>query len=97
MNQEDAEELHNIINEWGMSKEYKTHEMLAFITCLFVGNMEMYGYSQEFMDKTCDRMKKQFMAKREKKALQENTNSEFPENQEYKNIYFQIFISFNDM
>ena len=97
MDQEDIEELHDLINEWGMSKGYKTHEMLAFFTCLLVGNIEMHGYSQEFMNETCDRMKKQFMHKRQRnKALHPNDNV-FPEVQNYSNVYLQFFLTINDM
>jgi len=64
MDQEDINELHGLIQNYAIEKGYETKHLLAFLTSVFIGTMEMKGYSQEFMDATCDRMKVKFREKR---------------------------------
>jgi len=53
-------DLHEIITKRAIEKGYTTTQLLGFLCSVFVGTMVMRGYSQEFFDKTCERMKDQF-------------------------------------
>lgn len=49
------------------SKGYNRVQVGALLSSIFVGTMEMHGWSQDFMDRTCDRMKENFRNKRKEK------------------------------
>lgn len=66
LSQEQINEMHALLDNHGKEKGYRPTQMLAFLTSTFVGTMEMHGYSQDFMDRTCDMMKKKFREKRNK-------------------------------
>jgi hypothetical protein len=56
-------------------------DVLSFVSTSFVGTMENCGFSQEFMDDTCDRMKLAFMKKR---ILSNEKNKKNKHNKEIK-------------
>jgi hypothetical protein len=69
MKDEDIQELHTIMTDWAMSKGYNSTHLLAFLSATFACSMEMTGYSQEFMDQTCDRMKENFRSERKNNRM----------------------------
>lgn len=73
-------ELWHLLESHCKSKNYTKSEVLCFLSTCFVGTMEMHGYSQDFMDRTCDRMKENFRKKRkyypgQRKDINEQENN----------------------
>ncbi len=64
MKDKQIKELHGLLENYCDEYEIPLHEILAFITAIFVGTLEMHGYSEDFFDKTCERMKQEFREKR---------------------------------
>lgn len=60
MKQSDINELHKIIEDFAIEKGYDTKHFLIFLTSCLTGTMAMKGYSQDFFDTTCERMKNNF-------------------------------------
>jgi len=57
-------ELWSLLEGYVQKKQIKPSHVLAFLTTSLVGTAEKHGLSQEFFDKTCDRMKVKFAEKR---------------------------------
>ena len=57
MRQDDIDDLHELMQNFLIEREYKPSEMMAFLTSQFLGTMAMYGYTHDFFNKTIDRMK----------------------------------------
>mgnify|MGYP001589049610 CR=1 FL=1 len=64
MKDKQIKEIHALMENFFCENEIPLHHILAFITTTFVGTLEMHGYSQDFFDKTCERMKNEFREKR---------------------------------
>lgn len=64
LSQEEVEEMHRVLENHVQAKGYNRVQVGALLSSIFVGTMEMYGWSQDFMDRTCDRMKDKFREKR---------------------------------
>ena len=60
MEQTEINELHKMLEMYAKDKGWSRPKVLGFLSAVFVGTMKMQGYSQEFMDATCDRMKERF-------------------------------------
>jgi late competence protein required for DNA uptake (superfamily II DNA/RNA helicase) len=50
-------ELHKMMLEWFQKKEKKPKDVMAFLTAIWIGQMCLNGYSEDFVDKTLSRMK----------------------------------------
>lgn len=57
MNQEDINEAHKILLEHFIKKVFKLRDIMSFLTATFIGQMALNGHSEDFFDKTVDRMK----------------------------------------
>lgn len=60
----DFQNLHAIIEKYVKDKNYTPSQVLSFLSSTFVGTMAMNGFSEEFFDATCERMKESFKEKR---------------------------------
>jgi|GEM_PF-2791824 len=58
--QEEIDELHRLILVFAIANGWSRSAVLAFLKISFVGTMAMANYSDEFFDKTCERMKEKF-------------------------------------
>lgn len=54
-------ELHTIMLEWFQKKEKTPKDVMAFLTATWIGQMCLNGYSEEFVDKTLNHMKKRWI------------------------------------
>jgi hypothetical protein len=66
MSQEDIIELHALITDWAYNKKYDTPTLLSFLYVTFIGTLDMKGYSQDFVDRTSEKMKEDFKKRRSK-------------------------------
>lgn len=69
-----AFDLDEIIQKRSHEKGYTTPMLLAYFSLTFVGTLAMKGYSEEFFEKTLDRMREDFnkkctMFKKERKDI----------------------------
>jgi hypothetical protein len=64
MEQYQINTLHEVLEDHCKQMGYKVSEVLSFLSVSFVGTMAMHGYSEEFFDATCERMKIQFREKK---------------------------------
>ncbi len=60
MNQLKINEIHEILIKYCIENNIKPSEIMAFITATFIGQMALSGYSQDFFDKTVEKMKEKF-------------------------------------
>jgi hypothetical protein len=65
MNQIEINELHKIIEDHCNIKGYTVAQILAFLSLTFIGTLIINGYSEEFVDKTAERMKVKFREKKQ--------------------------------
>lgn len=64
MKQEDIFELHCLIEQWGNSKGFTTAQMLGYLSATMIGTLDMWGYSEEFVKNTFDKMFMEFKKRR---------------------------------
>lgn len=57
MNQLEIYELHYILLKWFQEKNKTPKEVISFLTVIWVGQMRLNGYTEEFVDKTLIKMK----------------------------------------
>jgi len=69
MEQNEINELHAILENYVREKGLKVSEALSFLTTTFVGTMVIHGYTEDFFDKTCERMKQHFKEKKDQLGL----------------------------
>ena len=67
MTASDIEELHKIICEWAIEKDYGTNHILAFLCTMLVETMITKGVSEESFEEMCKRMKDHFKSNHMKK------------------------------
>ncbi len=60
MEQTEINELYKMLEMYAKDKGWSGSQILGFLSVVFIGTMKVQGYSQEFMDATCDRMKEMF-------------------------------------
>lgn len=61
MNQKDINEAHLMLVEHFLKKDFKPSQIMSFLTATFIGQMALNGYSDDFFDKTVERMKVKFI------------------------------------
>jgi hypothetical protein len=61
MNEDDILELHQLITDWAMKKEYTSAQMCGFLSTCLIGTMAMKGYDEDFVDSTLELMKKRYL------------------------------------
>jgi len=66
MKQEKVNELFDLIVDFAIKNDYSASEVLAILSMTFVETMHRTGYSQDFMNKTCDHLKDIFKIKRDR-------------------------------
>lgn len=66
MTQDEINELHKLLDDYCEKKKFTVFQILGFLTVVLMGTMEKEGYTQQFFDATCDRMKEKFKGKRNK-------------------------------
>lgn len=64
MKQEQINEMWALLEKHAQEKNYKISQVLAFLSTCLVGTMAMHGYTEEFFDATCERMKVNFRKKK---------------------------------
>jgi len=57
----DIMEMHKIRLKFFKDRDYTPPQMMAFLSCEFVGSLALGGYSDEFVRKTFDRMYEAFL------------------------------------
>lgn len=65
-------ELHGIISKYLYENKILLGQSLAFLSLVFIGTLEMNGFSEEFLNQTLDRMRENFKMKRQMRKEREN-------------------------
>lgn len=58
--------LHKMILEFCLENNVSQAEALAFLSLTFTGTLAIAGYSEDFVEKTFERMKEQYKTQKEK-------------------------------
>lgn len=68
MTQEEINEVHALLLKWFVERDKKAHDIMAFLTSIWIGQMWLNGYDECFVDDTLKRMKSSWSKKRAKES-----------------------------
>ena len=75
MEEEDIEKYYKVIGDHGKKKGYETHEILLFLSALFLSTIEIHGVSEKDAKELMKRRMDEFMRRPRRKKIPEEQNA----------------------
>ena len=67
-------ELHQILLEWFIDRDKKPKHIIAFLTSMWIGQMALNGYEEDFFDATLKHMKENWKTHRFNSVYKKDEN-----------------------